>query len=57
MVLGTLAVLVPLAVATLVAQEIARSAVGTLGLIAAVPLTTALATFAATKTTRRTAAE
>ncbi|GAA2733458.1 YibE/F family protein [Actinocorallia aurantiaca] len=40
-----------------VAQEIVRSAVGTLGLIAAVPLTTALAAFAATKTARRTAAD
>ncbi len=38
-----------------VAQEIIRSAVGTLGLIAAVPLTTALAAFAAAKTTRRSA--
>jgi uncharacterized membrane protein len=34
----------------LIAQEIARSVVGTLGLIAAVPITTALAAFAARRT-------
>ncbi|WP_250008089.1 YibE/F family protein [Actinoplanes sp. M2I2] len=36
----------------LVAQELVRSAVGTIGLITAVPITTALAAYAATRATR-----
>lgn len=40
----------------LIAQELVRSAVGTLGLIAAVPITTALAAFLATRTSATGAA-
>lgn len=39
----------------MVAQEIVRSVAGTLGLIAAVPITTALAALVATRPTDRTA--